>query len=54
MAWIDPKKLAKHEKERRRAERRALKEAKRALRRQSTVQPAFEMVENGRNAPQSA
>jgi hypothetical protein len=51
MTYVDPKKLAKHVKERRRAERKALKEARRALRRQGTVQPTVGMAEIGRNAP---
>jgi hypothetical protein len=53
MPYVDPKRLPKHIKERRRAEPKALKEATRAIRREGAVQPTAGMAEIGRNASQS-
>jgi hypothetical protein len=56
MATYNPprERLPKHVREQRRDRCKAMKEAKRAIRREGTVQPTAGMAEVGRNAPQSA
>ena len=55
MAGYNPPKgtIPKALKERKRAQRRAAKAAKRAIRREAAVQPSAELDENGRNPPLS-